>query len=117
MTRGDRVVIIGSIVAERSAFPGASAYSMTKSAIAGMVRGMAIDLAPQGITVNNVQPGPTTTDMNPSDSPYKDVILGLLPVGRMGTAEEVASLVAYLAGPESSFITGASLSIDGGYLA
>lgn len=117
MTTGGRIVTIGSIVAERSAFPGASLYSMTKSAIVGLVRGVAIDLAPRGITVNNVQPGPTTTDMNPLDGPHVETLKNLLPVKRFGTDEEIASLVAYLAGPEAGFITGASLTIDGGYLA
>nr|WP_188565606.1 SDR family oxidoreductase [Undibacterium terreum] len=117
MKEGGRIITIGSVVAERSAFPGASIYSMTKSALVGMVRGLAIDLAPRGITVNNVQPGPTATDMNPADGPHADIITGLVPLGRLGKDDEIAGMVAYLAGPEAGFVTGASLTIDGGYLA
>ncbi len=117
MAEGGRIVTIGSIVAQRTAVPGASTYSMTKSAVAGMVRGVALDLAPRGITVNNVQPGPTATDMNPVDGPRSEMIRNLVPVKRFGTDDEIASLVAYLASPEAAFVTGASLTIDGGYLA
>ncbi|WP_397448589.1 3-oxoacyl-ACP reductase family protein [Pseudomonas sp. NA-150] len=117
MTRGDRIIAIGSVTAERSGFPGSSAYSMTKAAMVGMIRGLALDFASRGITVNNIQPGPVATDMNPEDSPYMDKILGLLPVGRLGMPEEIASMAAYLASDEASFVTGSSLTIDGGYLA
>jgi 3-oxoacyl-[acyl-carrier protein] reductase len=115
MTHGGRIINIGSITADRSAFPGSSIYSMTKSAIAGMTRGLAHDLGPRGITINNVQPGPTLTDMNPRDGAHIETLKGMLPVRRLGTPDEVASLVAYIAGPESAFITGASLTMDGGY--
>lgn len=117
MRSGDRIISVGSVVAQRSAFPGSSVYSMTKAAIAGMIRGLAIDFAPRGITVNNVQPGPTSTDMNPADAPHADLIKSLVPLGRTGTADEIAGMVAYLASEEAAFVTGASLSIDGGYLA
>jgi 3-oxoacyl-[acyl-carrier protein] reductase len=117
MAEGGRIVTIGSVVAQRTAVPGASTYSMTKSAVAGMVRGVAVDLAPRGITVNNVQPGPTATDMNPADGPRSEFIRNLLPVKRFGTSDEIAGLVAYLSSPEAGFVTGASLTIDGGYLA
>ncbi|MDY7225567.1 SDR family oxidoreductase [Hyalangium rubrum] len=117
MTRGGRIITIGSISAVRAAFPGSSVYSMTKSAVAGMVRGLAIDLAPRGITVNNVQPGPTATDMNPEDAPYLEAVKGMMPVRRLGGAEEIAGMVAYLASPEAAFVTGSSLTIDGGYIA
>jgi len=117
MAEGGRIVTIGSVVAERSAFPGSSSYSMTKAAVAGLVRGVAIDLAPRGITVNNVQPGPTATEMNPPDGPLSEVIKNLIPVRRFGADDEIAGLVAYLASPEAGFVTGASLTIDGGYLA
>lgn len=117
MQAGDRIISVGSVVAQRSGFPGSSVYSMTKSAIAGMIRGLAIDFAPRGITVNNVQPGPTSTDMNPADAPHAGMIKSLIPLGRVGTADEVAGMVAYLASEEAAFVTGASLTIDGGYLA
>jgi 3-oxoacyl-[acyl-carrier protein] reductase len=117
MGEGGRIVTIGSVVAQRTAFPGASTYAMTKSAVAGMVRGIAVDLAPRGITVNNVQPEPTATDMNPVDGPHYEIIKTLLPLKRLGTDDEVASLVAYLASSEAGYVTGASLTIDGGYSA
>ena len=87
---------------------------MTKSAVSGLVRVVARDLAPRGITINNVQPGPTATDMSPAEGPLADMVLATMPIQRLGKTEEVASLVAYLASPEASLITGASLTIDGG---
>jgi 3-oxoacyl-[acyl-carrier protein] reductase len=111
---GGRIITIGSNTAIRTAFPGSSVYSMTKGAIASLVRGVAIDLAPRGITVNNVQPGPTATDMTAA---YVEMVKPLVPLGRMGQPDEVAGLVAYLASARAGFITGASLTIDGGYVA
>ncbi len=111
---GGRIVTIGSNTAIRTAFPGASVYSMTKGAVAAMVRGIAIDLAPRAITVNNVQPGPTMTDMTAA---HAERITPLIPLRRMGEPDEVAGLVAYLASAKAGFITGASLTIDGGYVA
>lgn len=117
MKTGGRIVAIGSIAGIRVAFPTSSVYSMTKGAVAALVRGMALDLAPRGITVNNVQPGPTVTDMNPADSPHHEQLRAMMPVGRFGQPEEVAAMVAYLVGAEAAFVTGASLTIDGGYTA
>ncbi|MCL6701843.1 3-oxoacyl-ACP reductase family protein [Pseudomonas sp. T1.Ur] len=117
MSRGDRIITVGSVAGERSGFAGSSAYSMTKSALIGLVRGLALDFAPRGITVNNIQPGPTATDMNPSDAPYLEHVIGLVPLGRLGSADEIASMAAYLASDDASFVTGASLTVDGGYLA
>jgi 3-oxoacyl-[acyl-carrier protein] reductase len=114
MKDGGRIVLIGSNTAIRTAFPGASVYSMTKAALTGLVRGAAIDLAPRAITVNNVQPGPTDTDMASS---HAELIKPLIPLKRMGSVSEVASFVSYLASEEAGFITGASLTIDGGYVA
>jgi 3-oxoacyl-[acyl-carrier protein] reductase len=111
---GGRIITIGSNTAVRTAFPGSSVYSMTKGAIASLVRGVAIDLARRGITVNNVQPGPTATDMTAS---YAEMVKPLVPLGRLGKPEEIAGLVAYLATAEAGFITGSSLTIDGGYVA
>ena len=117
MEPGGRIINIGSMVADRTGFPGASVYGMTKAAVAALTRGLAIDLAPRGITVNNVQPGPTETDMNPKGGPRHDLVVDMLPVKRAGTADEIAGLVSYLASAEAAFVTGASLTIDGGLTA
>jgi 3-oxoacyl-[acyl-carrier protein] reductase len=114
LTDGGRIITIGSNTAVRTGFPGSSVYSMTKGAIASLVRGVAIDLAPRGITVNNVQPGPTATDMTAG---HVEMVKPLVPLGRMGEPKEVAGLVAYLASASAGFITGSSLTIDGGYVA
>jgi 3-oxoacyl-[acyl-carrier protein] reductase len=114
MKDGGRIILIGSNTAIRTAFPGASVYSMTKAALTGLVRGAAIDLAPRAITINNVQPGPTATEMS---SPHAEMVKPLIPLRRMGEVSEVASFVSYLASKEAGFITGASLTIDGGYVA
>jgi len=114
MKDGGRIIVIGSNTAIRTAFPGASIYSMTKAALTGLVRGAAIDLAPRAITVNNVQPGPTATDMS---APHADMVKTLIPLKRIGDVSEIAGLVSYLASEEAGFITGASLTIDGGYVA
>jgi len=111
MAAGGRIITIGSNIAMRVGFPQASVYAMTKAAIAALVRGAAIDLGPRGITVNNIQPGPTATDLTEGSH---GMILPLIPLGRLGRPGEVASLVSYLAGEEAGFITGASLTIDGG---
>ena len=114
MKDGGRIIVIGSNTAIRTAFPGGSIYSMTKAALTGLVRGTAIDLAPRAITVNNVQPGPTATDMT---SALVEMVKPLIPLKRMGEISEVAGFVSYLASEEAGFITGASLTIDGGYVA
>jgi 3-oxoacyl-[acyl-carrier protein] reductase len=89
---------------------------MTKGAVAAMTRGLARDLGPRGITVNAIQPGPTETDMNSSEE-IRARLRPLMALGRLGRDSEVASLIAYLASPEARFITGAALTVDGGYLA
>jgi 3-oxoacyl-[acyl-carrier protein] reductase len=114
MNDGGRIIVIGSSTAIRIGFPGGSIYSMTKAALTGLVRGTAIDLAPRAITVNNVQPGPTATDMT---SAHAEIVKPLIPLKRMGEISEVAGFVSYLASEEAGFITGASLTIDGGYVA
>lgn len=115
MKQGGRIITIGSINAERMPFPGGAVYAMTKAAVAGMTRGMARDLGPKGITVNVVQPGPVDTDMNPADGPFAAVMHQAMAVGRHGRPEEVAEMVAYLAGPLAALVTGACLTIDGGF--
>ncbi|WP_339490876.1 3-oxoacyl-ACP reductase family protein [Pseudomonas sp. EL_65y_Pfl2_R95] len=117
MTEGGRIITIGSTNADRMPFAGGSVYAMSKSAIVGLTRGMARDLGPRGITVNNVQPGPVDTDMNPENGDFAETMKGLMAIERYGRAEEIAAFVAYLAGPEAGYVTGASLSIDGGFAA
>src|SRR5215813_7917377 len=117
MKSGGRVINIGSCNAERMPFVGGATYAMSKAALVGLVKGLARDLGPRGITVNNVQPGPVDTDLNPADSDFATMLRQLLALPRYGAAEEIAALVASLAGPEAGFITGASLTIDGGFTA
>jgi 3-oxoacyl-[acyl-carrier protein] reductase len=111
MQAGGRVITIGSNAAVRSGHPGSSVYSMTKGAVAVMVKGLAADLAPRGITINNIQPGPIETDMT---ADMIDTIKALIPLKRVGQPGEVAGLAAYLASEESGYMTGASITIDGG---
>jgi 3-oxoacyl-[acyl-carrier protein] reductase len=117
MTEGGRIIVIGSVTADRTGFPGASVYAMTKAAVAALARSLAVDLAPRGITVNTVQPGPTETDMNPADGAMAAVVRAAVPLKRLGRDDEIAGMVAYVASAEAGFVTGAALTIDGGYLA
>ncbi len=117
MGAGGRIITIGSVNADRMPFPGGGVYALTKAAVAGLTRGLARDLGPRGITVNTVQPGPVDTDMNPADGPFAESMKGMMALGRYGQGDEIAGLVAYLASPDAGFVTGASLTIDGGYAA
>ncbi len=118
MKEGGRIINIGSCNAERMPFQGGAVYAMSKSALKGLVQGLARDLGPRGITINNVQPGPIDTDMNPDNSEFADMLKKqVMALPRYGTAGEVAAMVAYLAGPEAGYVTGASLTIDGGFTA
>jgi 3-oxoacyl-[acyl-carrier protein] reductase len=108
---GGRVITIGSNVAIRTGFPGTSVYQLTKAAVAALVKGVALDVAPRRITVNNVQPGPTDTDMNAGGI---EMLSNMSPLKRVGRPSEIAGLVAYIAREEAGYITGASLTIDGG---
>ncbi|TYK44583.1 SDR family NAD(P)-dependent oxidoreductase [Actinomadura decatromicini] len=115
--RGGRIVNIGSSMAERVPYPGWTLYAMSKSALTGLTRGLARDLGPRGITANVVQPGSTDTEMNPADSPDAEFERGFSALGRYGRAEEIAAMVAHLAGPGGDYVTGAAISVDGGYAA
>jgi len=115
MKSGGRIINIGSCNAERMPFAGGAVYAMSKAALVGLVKGLARDLGPRGITINNVQPGPTDTDMNPANGPFADALRTFMAVPHYGSTDDVAAMVAYLAGPEAGFVTGASLTIDGGF--
>jgi 3-oxoacyl-[acyl-carrier protein] reductase len=117
MADGGRIITIGSVNADRMPFAGGAVYAMTKAAVAGLTRGLARDLAPRNITVNVVAPGPVDTDLNPASGPFADSLKALMAMPRYGHPNDVASLVAYLAGPEAGFITAASFTVDGGFLA
>ncbi len=117
MKAGGRIIVIGSNTAEFIGTAGASIYVMTKSAIQGLVKGLAHDLGPRGITVTNVQPGPTRTDMLPTDAAVLDMVTQRTAVKRLADDAEIAHFVAFLSGGRIGFITGASLTIDGGYSA
>ena len=117
MKDGGRIINISSTNAERIPFAGGGVYATSKSALHGLVQGLARDLGPRGITINNVQPGPLNTEMNPDDGEFAEMLKKVNALPRYGTAEEIAGMVAYLAGPETAYITGASLMIDGGFSA
>ena len=114
---GGRVIHIGSTNSDRMPFAGGSVYALTKAAIVGFTKGLARDLAPRQITVNNIQPGPVNTDMNPENGPFAESLKSLMALKRYGSGDEIAGMVSYLAGPEASYVTGASLLIDGGFAA
>jgi 3-oxoacyl-[acyl-carrier protein] reductase len=117
MKTGGRIITIGSCNADRMPFVGGSVYAMSKAALVGLVKGLARDLGEREITINNVQPGPVDTDLNPATGEFADTLRKLMALPRYGAADEIAALVAYLAGPEAGFVTGASLTIDGGFTA
>ncbi|WP_312363155.1 SDR family NAD(P)-dependent oxidoreductase [Ensifer sp.] len=114
MPEGGRVISVGSNLAQRVPFPGISLYALSKSALVGFTKAVARDLGPKGITVNIVHPGSTNTDMNPQDGAHADPQRGLMAIPRFNDADEVAALVAWLAGPDARGVTGAEFTIDGG---
>ena len=106
--------MIGLSLGERVFMPGMAPYAATKGAVKMFTQGLARELGARGITVNNVQPGPIDTDLNPASGEWAGHQKAAVPLDRYGHVEEVAALVAFVAGPESSFINGANLTIDGG---
>jgi 3-oxoacyl-[acyl-carrier protein] reductase len=111
---GGRIIMIGSCVGERMMTPGLAAYSATKGAVKMFTQGLSREVGSRGITVNNVQPGPIDTDLNPASGDWATPQKAMTSLNRYGTVDEVAALAAFLAGPESSYITGANLTVDGG---
>jgi 3-oxoacyl-[acyl-carrier protein] reductase len=111
---GGRIIMIGSCVGERMMTPGLAAYSATKGAVKMFTQGLSREVGSRGITVNNVQPGPIDTDLNPAAGDWATPQIANTVLGRYGTVDEVAALVAFVASPESSYITGANLTVDGG---
>lgn len=115
MPEGGRIIVIGSVNGDRMPVPGMASYALSKSALQGMARGLARDFGPRGITINVVQPGPIDTDANPENGPMKDLMHRFMAIKRHGRPEEIAGMVAWLAGPEASFVTGAMHTIDGAF--
>ncbi len=117
MKSGGRIITIGSVNSDYVPVAGLSVYALTKGAVASFTRGLARDLGPRGITVNNVQPGPVDTDMNPATGAFADTMRSYMASGRYGKVNEIAGLVAYLASEDAAYVTGANLKIDGGFSA
>lgn len=115
MKAGGRIINIGSTLGEAVPMPNSSIYCATKFAVAGLTRGWARDLGPQNITVNCVEPGPIDTELNPANGPQADFQKQRTALGRYGTPDDVAALVAFVASPEARNITGATLRVDGGW--
>ncbi len=117
MTRAGwgRIVNVGSGLGEQVPMPGMALYCGTKFAVRGLTRGWSRDLGATGVTVNNVQPGPVDTELNPADGPMAETQKKLTSVGRYGKPEEIAEAVAFLASPKAGFINGESLTVDGGW--
>ncbi|MFZ3331167.1 MAG: SDR family oxidoreductase [Candidatus Acidiferrales bacterium] len=114
MKSGGRIIMIGSAVGERVLTPGLVPYSATKGAVKIFTQGLSREVGSRGITVNNVQPGPIDTDLNPAAGEWAVPQKAVTALDRYGRVDEVAALVAFVAGPESSYITGANLTVDGG---
>jgi 3-oxoacyl-[acyl-carrier protein] reductase len=111
---GGRIIMVGSCVGERVLTPGLVGYSATKGAVKMFTQGLSREVGNRGITVNNVQPGPIDTDLNPASGDWATPQKAVTALDRYGGVDEVAALVAFVAGPESSYITGANLTVDGG---
>ena len=114
MKDGGRIITIGSCVGERLLTPGLVPYAATKGAVKMFTQGLSREVGKRGITVNNVQPGPIDTDLNPAAGDWATPQIAATALNRYGHVDEVAALVSFVAGPESSYITGANLTVDGG---
>ena len=114
MREGGRIITIGSCVGERMGTPGLVAYAATKGAVKMFTQGLAREVGARGITVNNIQPGPIDTDLNPAAGDWASPQIANTALGRYGRVEDIAAMVAFVAGPEAGYITGASLTVDGG---
>jgi 3-oxoacyl-[acyl-carrier protein] reductase len=114
MRSGGRIIMIGSAAGERVVVPGLVAYSATKGAVKMFTQGLSRELGSRGITVNNVQPGPIDTELNPASGDWAVPQKAATALDRYGRVDEIAAMVAFVAGPESSYITGANLTVDGG---
>ncbi len=114
MQDGGRIIMIGSCVGERMMTPGLAAYAATKGAIKMFTQGLSRETGSRGITVNNVQPGPIDTDLNPASGDWATPQIANTALKRYGHVEDIAAMVAFIAGPEAGYITGASLTVDGG---
>jgi 3-oxoacyl-[acyl-carrier protein] reductase len=117
MREGGRIITIGSALADRVPAPGMTLYAMAKSALTGLTRGLARDLGPRGITAALVHGGLIDTDMNPADGPAASFLSSTPALGRYGSAEDIAAIVAHLAGDGGRYVTGAAISVDGGFAA
>ncbi|GAA3438798.1 SDR family oxidoreductase [Kutzneria kofuensis] len=115
MPDGGRIISIGSNVAERAVFPGFALYSTSKTALIGLTKALGRELGPRAITVNLVNPGATDTELNPADGPNAGAIVGHTAVGHFADPADIAGAVAFLAGPDGRYVTGATVNVDGGF--
>ncbi|WP_225830709.1 SDR family oxidoreductase [Streptomyces sp. NK08204] len=117
MAPGGRIVTIGTCMTQRVPGPGGTLYAMSKAALVGLTKALARELGERGIAANIVHPGPIDTDMNPADGPTAPAQAAMTALGRYGTADEVAAMVTWLAGPDAAYVTGAEFAVDGGFAA